>query len=100
MKSLFFSQGGVTLLLSAIPFMVSHYVQGQTLGDALNAPSLTWTSSGTGGASPWYGETGVSHDGVSAAASGTVSSSSSKTSILKTTVTGPGTLTFWVYVPG
>jgi hypothetical protein len=100
MKSPFFRQGRATLFLSTIAFMVSHYVRGQTLGDALNAPSLTWTSTGTGGALPWYGETGVSHDGVSAAASGTVSSSSSKTSILKTTVTGPGTLTFWVYVPG
>jgi hypothetical protein len=68
--------------------------RGQTLADALNTTGLTWTTSGTGSASGWSGQTTTSHDGVSAAASGTLSSPG-RTSTLQTTVSGPGTLSFW-----
>jgi hypothetical protein len=64
---------------------------GQTLAAALNTTNLTWTTSGAYGG--WSPETTTTHDGVSAAYSGRVSSLA--TSTLQTTVTGPGTLTFW-----
>ena len=61
-----------------------------TLAQALDTTNLTWTTSGN---SNWFGETSVSHDVVSAAQSGRITGS--QTSVLQTTVTGPGTLTFW-----
>ena len=73
--------------------MVSVSAQAQ-LGGALNATNLTWTTSGTGNGGTWFAEGATTHDGVSAAQSGYVSGTSSS-SILQTTVTGPGTLTFW-----
>src|SRR5262245_38861494 len=63
--------------------------QGQTLGEALNATNLTWITSGQ----LWTAQTGVSHADGLAAMSGSVASGQS--SILQTTVTGPGTVTFW-----
>lgn len=64
------------------------------LGAALNATNLLWTTSGTGGASGWSAQSATTHDGVSAAGSSTLTSGS-RTSRLQTTVTGPGTLSFW-----
>ena len=61
-----------------------------TLGEALDAPSQSWTS---GGNALWSGETSTTHDGVDAAQSGTIGDSLE--SWVETTVTGPGTLTFW-----
>ena len=57
---------------------------------ALNTSNLTWTTSGS---TSWFVETTNTHDNVSAARSGSVTNS--QTSTLQTTVTGPGTLTFW-----
>jgi hypothetical protein len=56
---------------------------------ALN-DSLNWT---TDSIAPWYGQTNISHDGV-AAAQTFVLADNSQTK-LRTTVVGPGTLTFW-----
>lgn len=53
--------------------------------------SLTWTS--TPPVSPWYGQTNISHDGVASAQ--TFLLADSQQAVLKTTVAGPGTLTFW-----
>jgi len=61
-----------------------------TLGEAVNAPSLTWT---TGGTAAWFPETTFSHDGVAAAQSGVIGNS--QQSWMQTTVEGPGTATFW-----
>ena len=61
-----------------------------TLVDALDATGLTWITSG---AANWFPQTTNTHDTVDAARSGGVTNS--QTSILQTTVTGPGTLTFW-----
>ena len=61
-----------------------------SLGDALDAPELTWSS---GGAEPWSGETTNTHDGIDAAQSGTITDS--QESWFETTVTGPIILTFW-----
>jgi len=70
----------------------------QLLGIALNATNLTWTSSGAGGGSFWSVQSTTTHDGVSAAQSDTLTSSS-ESSTIQTTVTGPGTLTFWWFAP-
>ncbi len=60
-----------------------------TLEQALNVTNLTFT---TGGDAPWFIETTNSHDGV-AVQSGPIGHN--QQSWLRTTVTGPGTLTFW-----
>jgi len=60
------------------------------LAEAVNAPSLPWT---TGGAQAWQCQTNVSRDGIAAARSGGISHSQS--TWLETVVTGPGLLTFW-----
>jgi hypothetical protein len=81
---------GLALGIAALQ-TISVPAPGQTLGDALNAPSLIWT---TGGNTAWFGETNTSHDGVSAAQSGAIPVFGQQ-STLQTSVTGPGTLTFW-----
>ena len=81
---------GLLALISAL-VIEPPVVRGQTLAQALNTTNLTWTTSGAFGG--WYSETTTTHDGVSAADSGGLTSS--QTSTLQTTVTGPGTLTFW-----
>ena len=58
---------------------------------ALNTTNLTWI---TGGNVPWFVETTNSHDSVSAARSGAITNAT-QSSYLETTVTGPGTLSFW-----
>lgn len=60
------------------------------LGDAVDAPALTFT---TGGSANWGAQTSTTHDGVDAAANGYIGNS--QESWLQTTVTGPGTLTWW-----
>lgn len=60
------------------------------LGYALNAPNLPWTSSG---ANAWFAETNFTADGIAAAQSGKITFG--QVSTLQTTVTGPGTLSFF-----
>jgi hypothetical protein len=62
-----------------------------TLGDAVDAPSLTWNTSG---AALWAGETTVTHDAVDAAQSGTITDSQ-YTDLTTTVTNGPGAVTFW-----
>jgi subtilase family serine protease len=57
---------------------------------ALNTVGLTWTTSGNAG---WFIESTKTHDGVLAAQSGVLTNG--QISTLQTTVTGPGTLSFW-----
>ncbi len=60
------------------------------LAEALDAPALVWTTSG----SPvWVGQPLVTHDGVDAARSGAIADDG--TTSIRTTVTGPGTVSFW-----
>jgi len=59
-----------------------------SLGEALNAPELVWE---TGGDSNWFGQTDITYQDGPAAESNPIPSG---TSILSTTLTGPGTLTF------
>jgi hypothetical protein len=60
-----------------------------TLGNAVNAPQLPWTSYGN---ALWFGETTNTFDGVAAARSGSINEN--QVSVLQTFITGPGTLTF------
>lgn len=60
------------------------------LGDALDAPSMSWTTSGD---ASWYGQTQISHDGQDAGASGTIGHLGE--TWVQTTFTGPGTVSFW-----
>ncbi len=60
------------------------------LSYALNNTNLTWVTNGDAG---WVGEYPVSYDGVAAARSGVLQDN--QTSVLQTTVTGPGALSFW-----
>ena len=62
-----------------------------TLAAALNATNLVWTASPTN--APWFAEISITHDGVAAAQSGHITDN--QQSILQTTVTGPGPITFW-----
>jgi hypothetical protein len=59
------------------------------LGEALDNTSLTWT---TGGAVKWFGETATGFSSGNGAQSGAISHGES--SWLRTTLTGPGILTF------
>jgi hypothetical protein len=65
-------------------------VFGLPLPVVLETPDLAWTR---GGAIGWYGQTNVSRDGVDAAQSGPVGFR--QESSMETSVTGPGTLTYW-----
>lgn len=82
------------LVLGLMLILLSFSGQGQTLGQALNAPGLTWTMSGTGGGMGWFVENTAffTHDGVSAVRS---SAGAFQSFTLQTTVTGPGKITFW-----
>jgi hypothetical protein len=60
---------------------------------ALDNTALTWTTpSGT----PWFGQTNIFHpSGANAAAARSYFIGDSQQTVLATTATGPGTLTFW-----
>ena len=60
------------------------------LPDALDCSNVVWTTVGT---APWFGQSGVAVDGVSAAQSGMIGDSD--TSWLEADAIGKGTLTFW-----
>ncbi|MBF0291313.1 MAG: S8 family serine peptidase [Nitrospinae bacterium] len=61
-----------------------------TLGDAVDNPSLTWSSSGN---AHWLPDSMIFNTGGSAARSGSITHS--QNSIIQTTVTGPGSLSFF-----
>ena len=63
---------------------------GGSFSEAMDACYLTVAQGGNAG---WVVQTNVTHDGVSAVKSGTIGNS--QESWFQTTVTGPGTLTFW-----
>jgi len=76
------------LVLSGL-FHPSAGAQTIPLGAAVDAPQLTWTTSGN---AVWSGQTNVTFDGQDAAVSGVLTDS--QESWLETTVTGPGALSF------
>jgi len=61
-----------------------------TLGEAVEAPALTWT---TGGDAPWMIDGLESYDGIDAVRSGDIEDM--QMSWLETAVEGPGALSFW-----
>jgi hypothetical protein len=61
-----------------------------SLANAVDLPGQVFTSSGY---QPWVSQTTMSHDGVDAAKSGTITDY--ETSVMQTTVTGPGIVSFW-----
>ena len=68
---------------------------GIPLGVALDNTNLIWTTSGDG---YWFGEDSVSYDGVSAAQSSSLMDE--EAAVLQTTVTGPGTISFYWQTAG
>jgi sugar lactone lactonase YvrE len=66
------------------------FAQGISLGDALNAPQLVWTTSGD---FPWFVTTNITHDGVAAGGTGGLRGGIASTNT--TTVAGPGLLSFY-----
>lgn len=60
------------------------------LPEAVDSTNLVWE---TDGDTEWFGQVNVTHDGIDAAQSGSVTNG--QTSRLETTVTGPGQLSFW-----
>jgi hypothetical protein len=73
-------------------FILCHLASAQTPGEALNQPAWTWVNGD--GSIPWAVVTGAeAHDGT-AMRSGTLSAN--QTSKIKTTIAGPGTLSWWV----
>jgi len=60
------------------------------LGDAVDAPGYSWAVAGD---TNWFSQTVTTHDGVDAAQSGDVADD--QWCQMETTVTGPGTLSFW-----
>lgn len=81
-------------ILMVIILTISSWTRAQTLGEALNATNLAWSTSGSVGAQGWSVQSTSTHDGVSAARSGSVNFDI-QTSTVETTVNGPGTLSFW-----
>ena len=65
-------------------------VFGSPLPGALETPTLEWSRFGNIG---WFGQTNVSRDGVDAAQTGPVGFN--QQSGMETSLTGPGTLSFW-----
>jgi len=78
------------------PALLSFLPYTGTLPQALNATNLTWvTNFSNAGPSlpPWFAQNQETHGDDAAAQSGAITDGGQ--SILGTTVTGPGTLTFW-----
>ncbi len=65
-------------------------IQTSSLADAVDATDFVWT---TGGDANWFGQTTITHDDVDAAKSGAIGDD--EESWIETTVTGPGTVSFW-----
>src|SRR5436189_6487933 len=78
-------------LIVAATVLIGWDCSGVSLGDAVDATNLVWT---TGGNAVWFGQTIVTHDGVDAAQSGAIADG--QYTSLQTTVTdGPKAVTFW-----
>lgn len=59
------------------------------LSATLDAPEITWSTTNV----PWFPETNVTHDGVSAAQSGVITNTQQST--LQGIATGPATVVYW-----
>lgn len=77
---------GILFCLLASAF----WCEAQSLGDAVNAPELVWT---TGGDASWAVDNVASRDGVASARSGGILDR--ELSWIRTTVIGPTNISFW-----
>ena len=84
--------GGEVVATDLVDFTVTElYAQRSVdLNEALDNRDLAFVS---GGPTGWAGQSGVSHDGIAAAASGFLDYN--ETNTLSTTVSGKGVLSFW-----
>lgn len=78
------------LALYLLAFAWPHAAFSGDLEDALDEPLLAWT---TGGDQPWGAQTNVTSDGIDACQPGVIGPS--EDSWIDTSVSGPGTLSFW-----
>jgi hypothetical protein len=76
--------------MAASSVKTATYESDWTIGDAVGAPHLLFT---TGGDAEWFIQPQVKYDGEGAAQSGAITHN--QQSWLKTVVTGPGTISFW-----
>jgi hypothetical protein len=76
--------------LFAVVLLHASVLSADTLKQALDAPSLDWT---TGGSANWGPESGINHDAVSAAQSGLIGDN--QESWIQTQIIGPAVLTYW-----
>lgn len=76
--------------LYLLAFAWPHAAFSGDLEDALDEPLLAWT---TGGDQPWGAQTNVTSDGIDACQPGVIGPS--EDSWIETSVSGPGTLSFW-----
>jgi hypothetical protein len=81
----------MTIVLLALQWAGT--MSAQSLGEALDATNVVWTSSGNGSFG-WNISNSSPHDGAYDVSSGILSQSTA-TSTLQATITGPGTLKFW-----
>ncbi len=79
-------------LFSTQSYILTTTAVAGVLANAVDQSALTFATSGTGNL-PWFAEASITHDGVDAARSGAITDS--QTSTMQTTVTGPGTVSFW-----
>ncbi|MBE7501475.1 MAG: cadherin-like domain-containing protein [Verrucomicrobiales bacterium] len=92
-----YAVGGAIVLAVAQGFSL---LQAQSLEQALDGPGFTWTTSATDGfqnpapGGEWVSQSGVTHDGVDAAKSGTLPLFG-LAKLRTESITGPGTVTFW-----
>ena len=89
----FANEGNYTLVVSneyGVTNTTAVYVNVVDFTESLNATNLIWSSSGD---QSWFPETSITHDGIAALQSGAITGNQQST--VQTTVTGPGTLSFW-----
>jgi alpha-tubulin suppressor-like RCC1 family protein len=89
----FTNEGNYTLVISnavGVTTTTPIFINVMDFTESLNATNLVWN---TGGNQPWFPETSITHDGVAALQSGGISGN--QLSTVSTTVSGPGTLSFW-----
>jgi hypothetical protein len=63
------------------------------LGEAVDAPSLTWQTGLAGDSAPWKGQAALANDGIDAARSGSITNG--RHTSIQTTVPGAGIVSFW-----
>ncbi|OAM88787.1 BACON domain-containing carbohydrate-binding protein [Termitidicoccus mucosus] len=83
------SIGQYTLVTNLVP---SAPALPDALAASATAPRLLWHTT-TASAMPWFGQAGITHDGLHAAQSGSIPAGAA--SILATILEGPGILGFW-----